>query len=40
MKAGVGLHAEEEEFAEDAWASDDVTGRELDPNAVRAARQE
>ena len=35
LRAGVGLHAEEED-----WASDDLTGEELDPSAVRAARQE
>ena len=37
MKAGVGLH---EELEGEAWASDDVTGGDLDPRAVREARAE
>ena len=37
-KAGVGLHVEE--GCLEAWASDDVTGGQLDPGAVRAARKE
>ena len=39
LKAGVGLHSEGE-FLEEEWASDDVTGGDLDPSAVRAAREE
>lgn len=39
LNAGVGLHAEDE-FTEEDWASDDVTGRELGATAVRAARHE
>ena len=40
LKAGVGLHIEDQEFTDDAWASYDVTGRDLDAKAVRAARRE
>lgn len=39
LKAGVGLHLEDNLEGEE-WARDDVTGGDLDPAAVRAARCE
>ncbi len=37
QKAGVGLHTKQE-FSDEDRAQDDVTGADLDPQAVRATR--